>query len=734
MVAMQGIRLIEGGSSSSRSRKEVRQRRWRKRTLGVTWQRGNGSFQRQVNHIPFIQLTKRRKKLWVREKYTGSERICAVEWSGCVGEIRNCPKTVYRRKLDEDTIKPNLFFGNIDEYTPKYIAKEAFDIEWNHTTVRGWPDGSTVFKFGVVDPPDGEEVSFKDQFPDDVCWRNSLRLGIKFAHQARNSLAKLDHYIFLYRSDRSIHPRMELRHSMYKTYMRALQRLEKRGLDVDSRKNVHESREVPNFSMAMQNLYDRVDIDCLAKKVKNNILVRDHRRDSNDPSGKLGWRIPGKGSIKTINRSKKDTPRDDHFEDIKRNITKSSLFDLIEMESVHAIKGSISEETGHWDKTDTDQHLVLSKEKLIKEYSFGEQNVSEAVDTVARNAIWRIKTSLILLLHALSSRILLLALQFAKAVRTVLFSPLFFYRLLPYSIRCFLQIPKRSWPPKLNTIHSSKKISEILKKKETMSRDSLARIGFDPQGRTLKPLSDVRRWQLEGLLGCGIRNTALYRTALTHPTALPPELRSKSYERLEYLGDAVMELCIREFLMEQSPEADEGELTSQSQVLVNGSNVSKYGEWLGLDRWILKNAYSMRDSNVVSPYILGDVFESLLGALYIDQGLESARKWLIRVITECPAVDLTELSSPDYKGTLTRFAQLRKKDMPQYQVIEVNRKTFGDDGIKRRCWTVQVLFDGEILGQGTGFEKRSAEQEAARDALLAIEEVEESSDPDGKAD
>lgn len=77
-------------------------------------------------------------------------------------------------------------------------------------------------------------------------------------------------------------------------------------------------------------------------------------------------------------------------------------------------------------------------------------------------------------------------------------------------------------------------------------------------GRCLQaPLADVPRWQLEMLLGCGLRNASLYRRALIHPTALLPEARVASFERLEYLGDAVLELCTRQLLMDRAPTADE---------------------------------------------------------------------------------------------------------------------------------------------------------------------------------
>jgi ribonuclease-3 len=315
--------------------------------------------------------------------------------------------------------------------------------------------------------------------------------------------------------------------------------------------------------------------------------------------------------------------------------------------------------------------------------------------------------------------------------------PLALYRTLPYGFR---KLFHSSWPPKLpNTRHVSSSINRLFSDESGINRSSLADAGFDAQGRCappLIPLADVPAWKIEQLVGCGISNANLYRSALTHPTVLPPESRALSYERLEYLGDAVMELCTRQLLMERAPDADEGVLTNQGQFLVSGSTVNKYGAWLGLDKWVLCNAYSMRDGLISSPHMLGDAFEALLAAVYVDRGLEAARKLLMRVYTQCPSVEWDKIGfMRDHKGELMKAAHQRRVPLPTYHVVDARYKndpTSNGDGngngpvVKKRYWTVEVEFDGEVIGLASHFEKREAEREAAKAGLVFLGEVKES--------
>lgn len=646
-----------------------------------------------------------------------------------------------RRKKN---VSPTDLFEALESFQPQALSPSAFEMDWKQVTIRGYSDGTTVFKFGVADPPEWQSSEGCDMNSsvEEVCWQNALRLGVKFPHQIERSLAKLDRYVTLYSLGESIHPRMEMRHNMYRTYSRALKRLTK--------------TEQLSRSGAV-GVYKNVKASGASKSTKISVLTLNFQpgaQAKGNGSTKTGPAIEqelGNGNGKASISSQETVDFLDEDEECSKSINKkqtridtaSSSTTVDKSVDGVSSKPSCSFGSNTMDRGVVDRRYQNPIENVLSLLKV--RTVNMADDTTLRNNFMRMDEAWKMILRPFSLLITAMrrklsavqeersghlsgamscALQISTAVvRKVLKHILDVYRLLPYSLRSFLRYFKgREWPPEVGGLHASGTISKLLEKKESIGRTRLAEVGFDSQGRCNDPLSDIKRWQLELLVGCGVRNVRLYRMALTHPTALPPEMRTESYERLEYLGDAVMELCIRELLMERSPNADEGELTSQSQVLVNGTNVGKYGAWLGLDRWVLRNTYTMRDNAGISPYILGDAFEALLGALYVDRGLEAARRWLLRVVTECPAVDLSGLSMVDYKGILGRLAQIQKKEMPRYEVAGVQRRQFGEDGSKRKYWKVNVVFDGSILGQGSGFEKRIAEQEAAHNALLELGE------------
>ena len=300
-----------------------------------------------------------------------------------------------------------------------------------------------------------------------------------------------------------------------------------------------------------------------------------------------------------------------------------------------------------------------------------------------------------------------------------------------------LVMKTQPWPPTYPTTshHISPALTTLFTSPQGINKTTLAAAGFDSQGRCLDPraaLQDVPAWRFVQLLGIAIRDPRLYRSALTHPTALDPGSRSLSYERLEYLGDAVLELCTRELLMRENKDADEGLLNSQGQFLVSGSTIAQYGQWLQLDKWILCNAYAMRDGACSSKSILEDSFEALLGAVYLDLGLESARAFLLRSMKECPAVQWEESGAQrDYIGMLLKYTHQRKILAPRYraEVVHGGGASGGTNSSsnnkKKRYWKAAVEVGGEVVGEGWGDEKKAAEQSAAHMALIGLGELEE---------
>ncbi|KAL4458723.1 hypothetical protein ABPG75_013588 [Micractinium tetrahymenae] len=292
------------------------------------------------------------------------------------------------------------------------------------------------------------------------------------------------------------------------------------------------------------------------------------------------------------------------------------------------------------------------------------------------------------------------------------------YRRLPVAFRrLFWRI---SWPPKWSESHVSPTLAALLDGAADV--EQLAAAGFDNQGRTSAPLADLPAWRVEQLTLAGVRDLGLYRAAFTHKSALPPEERTeKSFERLEFLGDSVLGLTCRTMLMQRRPSSDEGEMTKLQGVLVSGAAAARYAAWLGLDKYVLMELKGLREAAQHTPAILGDVFEALLGAIYLDQGFKAAQRFCIRVLDT--AVDWEQLAvAEEWKGMLSRFAAVNGKPQPRYAVRATSQREY-KEGLALKWWKVDVHFQGSVIGTGGSFDKRQAEQLAAKMALRKLGEL-----------
>jgi ribonuclease-3 len=224
---------------------------------------------------------------------------------------------------------------------------------------------------------------------------------------------------------------------------------------------------------------------------------------------------------------------------------------------------------------------------------------------------------------------------------------------------------------------------------------------------------------LECLSGADIADddSMLFIRALKHRSTLSGGHHpTDSYERLEFLGDAVLELIVSEFLFDRFPHKNEGFLTQLRAKLVKGSTLAIYARKMGLSDLIIVGNRVQEHNIKHSESTLSDVFESLLGAIYITQGYHSARTFVHDSVQEY--VDLEELSvtSENYKSILLEYAQARGLIIPNYTVT----KESGPDHDK--TFQIKVLVNGEELGRGNGKSKKEAEQEAAAQALEILED------------
>jgi ribonuclease III len=221
------------------------------------------------------------------------------------------------------------------------------------------------------------------------------------------------------------------------------------------------------------------------------------------------------------------------------------------------------------------------------------------------------------------------------------------------------------------------------------------------------------KWSIE------FKDNSLLNLALTHSSFVHEKRLkvSESNERLEFLGDSVLNFCIAEMLVKTFPEEPEGALSKRLAALVNQKILSRLAADLGLGEALRLGKGEEKTGGRTKESIMGDAFEALVGAIYLDQGIEMVRGFLNKVFESLiPESKHIEVSQ-DYKTKLQEYAQRLIKKSPKY-VLE---NTHGPDHSK--TFEVRLEFAGEILGHGKGRSKREAEQDAARQALLQLKKV-----------
>lgn len=220
----------------------------------------------------------------------------------------------------------------------------------------------------------------------------------------------------------------------------------------------------------------------------------------------------------------------------------------------------------------------------------------------------------------------------------------------------------------------------------------------------------------EKAIGSRIYNPHIFIQALKHRSYLSigNEERVRSYERLEFLGDLILNLITGEFLYNLYPNQDEGDLTKNKSLLVNKKILAQQAETLGLGPFILMSEGEEKSGGRLRASILSDVLESVIGAVYLDSGYEASRKFVLRHVLH----NVDEILSDDlhfnYKGELLEWSQAQEWGIPAYAVVNQE----GPEHNKE--FTVEVSIKQQIYGSGKGLTKKDAEQNAARQALEKI--------------
>jgi ribonuclease-3 len=213
-------------------------------------------------------------------------------------------------------------------------------------------------------------------------------------------------------------------------------------------------------------------------------------------------------------------------------------------------------------------------------------------------------------------------------------------------------------------------------------------------------------------IGVNFNNIELLKQAVTHRSYLN---ENRDYvldhnERLEFLGDAVLELIITEYLYNnyQNPE---GELTSWRSALVNGDILSRVAQEIGVEKYLLMSRGEAKDTGRARQYLLANALEAIIGATYLDQGYDVTKKFVLANVAKRLPEILDNKLYLDPKSYFQEKAQEKNKVTPSYRVI----KEWGPDHDKH--FIMGVYLENELIAEGEGNSKQEAQRESARKAL-----------------
>jgi ribonuclease-3 len=219
--------------------------------------------------------------------------------------------------------------------------------------------------------------------------------------------------------------------------------------------------------------------------------------------------------------------------------------------------------------------------------------------------------------------------------------------------------------------------------------------------------------KFEEIIGITFKDKNLLKQAFTHRSYLNENrnLTLSHNERLEFLGDAVLELSVTKYLYDQFPTKPEGDLTALRSALVNAITLSEVATNIHVNDFLLLSKGEAKDTGRARQYILANTFEAIIGAIYIDQGFEMANEFISKFVLTLTDEIVRTGTWIDAKSSFQEKAQERAGITPSYKKL----KDTGPDHDKH--FTVGVYLDDVLIAEGTGKSKQDAEQEAARKGL-----------------
>ncbi|HMP67179.1 MAG TPA: ribonuclease III [Candidatus Paceibacterota bacterium] len=222
--------------------------------------------------------------------------------------------------------------------------------------------------------------------------------------------------------------------------------------------------------------------------------------------------------------------------------------------------------------------------------------------------------------------------------------------------------------------------------------------------------------KLEEKIGVKFKDQVLIKQAFTHRSYLNENRNSglQHNERLEFLGDAVMELATTDYLYKHFPEKTEGDLTSLRASLVNTQTISDVAFELGFNEYLLLSKGETKDTGRARQYILANTFEAVIGAIFLDQGYEVAKYFIYQFLIQKLEKIIENGSWIDAKSKLQEIVQEKNSLTPTYKTI----KEDGPDHDKR--FTVALFYGEKNIAEGSGKSKQEAEQDVAKKVLLEM--------------
>lgn len=207
----------------------------------------------------------------------------------------------------------------------------------------------------------------------------------------------------------------------------------------------------------------------------------------------------------------------------------------------------------------------------------------------------------------------------------------------------------------------------------------------------------------------------LLKTALTHRSALNEKKGSdQSNERLEFLGDAILELVVSDFLFKTYPHLPEGQLTQKRAAIVQTKTLAAAALKLNLGQNLIMSKGEKKAGGQTNVSLLANTFEALVGAVYLDQGFTQAANFIFQNLLQNLNLLLNQADIHDFKSQLQETWQKQFKTAPKYQLVN----SFGPDHSK--TFIVKVFLKGKLMGEGRGKSKQAAEQTAAKSVIISL--------------